>query len=74
MERVFCEVIGCGQRASFRLILRADIYQEDFLCWDCFQKLCWSKPAFAVCYSSLRSRPNKRAQGRSGERIGQKVG
>lgn len=53
METHFCEVIGCNHRASWGYIGDAVNLGEDYLCYQCWIRLCADRPQRAADYFLL---------------------
>ena len=50
---VMCEVIGCQERADWRLVNRPNNFCEDYLCSHHWTELQCYRPAIGECYSAL---------------------
>lgn len=53
MEGLYCEVIGCGGRACWKLLSGPDSYREDYLCNTHWEQLRLRAPRQAMRYMHL---------------------
>ena len=52
-EILFCEVIGCGDRATWELITEGDPLREEFLCDRHWNEMRSRVPDYSLCYIPL---------------------
>ncbi len=55
MSKLFCEVIGCGERASFVRIAEGSGILEEYLCAFCHRQLLGRSADDAICYAPLQA-------------------